>query len=192
MRVVLVKNGIVSQAYNGKSLEELESALGKQGGEYLAHETAVVGSRWPEVEAAQESDPEPMTTQEVTAQLDQIRQQLVTDYIAQWGYISKRDMWPELDSESRELASFTDAALALPEKYSAITGFLLGSGVEEPTAIQIHETASKLRGYKSRHIQLLRRSEIVRTQLIEKYQNISDTEKLNWNSQSEWDLEYGA
>lgn len=126
----------------------------------------------------------PLTIEQVRYQLDALREQATTEYVARWGDLSKRELWPLLDAEMIRAADET-AETINPEKYPAIVGFLGASG--QPTVgAAVFATAAGLRQHKVHHVAHLRRSELLREQLISDYAALTDADKLTWVAATEW------
>lgn len=129
-------------------------------------------------------EPIPPTLEQVRAQLDALREQTITEYIAQWGDLSKRELWPLLDAEMVRAASET-AETINPDRYPAIVGFLAAS--EQPTVgAAVYAAATALRQHKSHHVAHLRSSELLRERLLNEYDDLSAAEKLTWSAAAAW------
>ena len=132
-----------------------------------------------------EPAPIPATVEAVRAELDGLRQQAITEYVAQWGEASRADLWPLLDVEMREAASETVEELAV-ERYPAIAGFWSASFKTEATAADVIETAARLRTNKAAHSNFLRAGEIRRNLLLTEYAALDEAEQLEWSAPERW------
>ena len=132
--------------------------------------------------------PNPKTVPEIEVELDKIREGVVNAYIATWGELSKTELWPLLDKEIDKSANkeIYDTTVA---EYPAVVGFIQASEVENPTPEQIFATLTGLRQHKSRHVKLLRQTELIRSILLSKYAQLSTQDKFSWDSSTEWSVE---
>lgn len=184
MQVVLVRNNQIVDAYEGHSIEELESALGGQGGAYYENpEGKPLGALWEEPSLIPEPQAPPVL-EVIRAQLDRLREQTTIEYVAQWGDLSKRELWPLLDAEIVRAASETPETIN-PAQYPAIVGFLAAS--ELPTVPNaVHAAAANLRQHKAQHVGQLRRSELLRERLLREYAALPEAEKRAWDAAAAW------
>ena len=129
-------------------------------------------------------EPIPPTIEQVRYQLDALREQATAEYIARWGNLSKQELWPLLDAEMVRAAGETVETIN-PEKYPAIVGVLEASG--QPTVgAAVFAAAAGLRQHKVHHVAHLRRSEMLREQLINDYTALTNADRLTWNAANEW------
>lgn len=129
-------------------------------------------------------EPIPPTLEQVRAQLDGLREQSTAEYVAQWGDLSKRELWPLLDAEMVRAASET-AETINPDQYPEIVGFLAASG--KPTVGSVvYSAAAALRQHKSHHVAHLRSSELLRERLLNEYDDLPAAEKLTWDAATAW------
>jgi hypothetical protein len=164
----------------GRAVEALSSwvrvGTGYDGINFVSPEVPVI----PEPEPI---EPTPTPVDFIKSELDGLRQQAISKYIAQWGEVSKAELWPLLDAEMIRAA--TDLAV-VPENYPAIVGFLIASGFPAPTAELIATTTANLRANKIAHVQFLRKGELWRQQLIAEYEALTDEQKLGWSAAVRW------
>lgn len=184
--------GVVAEIHESASVQALQEFLTARGiqGRAIAAPSSwvVVGTAYdganfvvPEIEP--EPQREPATIEAITSELDLLRQQVIARYVAQWGEVSRIELWPLLDAEMVRAAGETDLN---PEAYPAIAGFLIASGFEAPTAEQIAGAAASLRANKIEHVKFLRRGELLRQQAISEYDALTDEEKLSWDAAERW------
>jgi hypothetical protein len=176
------------------SVDALEEFLELRGIEARAIEapawveigTAYDGANFvePTPEPETTTEPIPLTIEQVRHQLDALREQATAEYIARWGNLSKQELWPLLDAEIVRAVGDT-AETINPEKYPAIVGFLEASG--QPTVgAAVFAAAAGLRQHKVNHVSHLRRSELLREQLINDYTALANADRLAWNAVAEW------
>jgi hypothetical protein len=128
--------------------------------------------------------PTPPTLEQVRSQLDDLREQTTAEYVAHWGDLSKRELWPLLDAEMVRAAGET-AETINPDRYPAIVGFLSASG--QPTVgAAVYAAAASLRQHKSQHVGHLRLSELLRERLLAEYEALPDPERLAWDAATAW------
>ena len=197
MRIAEVSGGAVVAIHSSPSVANLQEFLTLRGVVAQAVEapawvqigTAYDGTDFVEPEPAHAPEPLPLpaprTVHQIANELDIIREQKISDYISQWGNISKIELWPMLSEEIARAATVTAETLLIDE-FPSITGFLIASGVEVPTAAQIYGTAASLRLNKIAHVSLLRKTELIRQQLILQYQELSHEAKLTWVAAMAW------
>ena len=185
----------VAVIHSMDSVDALEEFLELRGIEARAIEapawveigTAYDGAEFVEPEPTEtEPTPEPIppTIEQVRFQLDSLREQATAEYIARWGNLSKQELWPLLDAEMVRAAGETVETIN-PEKYPAIGGFLEASG--QPTVgAAVFAAAAGLRQHKAHHVAHLRRSEMLREQLINDYTALTNADRLTWNAATEW------
>jgi hypothetical protein len=187
--------GIVAEIHESASVQALQDFLDARGIEARAVEalsswvrvgTAYDGTNFVVPETPPTPDPiepTPASVEAITQELDSLRQQAIDKYIAQWGEVSKAELWPLLDAEMIRAAS--DLAV-VPENYPAIVGFLIASGFSSPSAELIAATTANLRANKIVHVQFLRKGELWRHQLIAEYEALTDEQKLSWSAAVRW------
>jgi len=200
--------GEVAEIHSTPSVEQLEKFFNRRGIEARAVEapewvqvgTAYDGTAF--VQPPPPSEPEPMplllvepepwvepapippTLEQVRSQLDSLREQTTAEYVARWGDLSKRELWPLLDAEMVRAVGET-AETINPDRYPAIVGFLAAS--EQPTVgAAVYAAAATLRQHKSHHVGHLRLSELLRERLLIEYDDLPDPEKLTWDAATAW------
>jgi hypothetical protein len=182
----------VTAIHSTSSVEALEEFLELRGIEARAVEappwvqtgTAYDGTAFVEPEPAPEPEPIPPTLEQVRSQLDSLREQTTAEYVARWGDLSKRELWPLLDAEMVRAAGETVETIN-PERYPAIVGFLAAS--EQPTVgAAVYAAAASLRQHKSHHAGHLRLSELLRERLLTEYEAMTEAEKLAWDAVAAW------
>jgi hypothetical protein len=182
----------VTAIHSTSSVEALEEFLELRGIEARAVEappwvqtgTAYDGTAFVEPEPAPEPEPIPPTLEQVRSQLDSLREQTTAEYVARWGDLSKRELWPLLDTEMVRAAGETVETIN-PDRYPAIVGFLAAS--EQPTVgAAVYAAAAALRQHKSHHVGHLRLSELLRERLLTEYDALPDAQKLTWNAATAW------
>ena len=218
MRIVQVSGstgpGFVVEVHSVDSVEALEEFLEARG----IQDRAIAAPDWvlpgitydgadfvqPQVDPPTEPTPMPRTVEQVKAELDGIRERKMSEYVAQWGDLSKRELWPRLSPEIIDLAGKAPADVN-PEAYPMLCGFVEESGfpVDPPEgetsadketregqlkAIVVGYGA-KLRGHMRKHSFHLRRGEEKRNQLLSEYEALSDEEKLAWDAETAWAAE---
>jgi len=169
----------------------------------------------PEPEPAPEPEPMPAPTpptlEQVRSQLNWLREQALADYIDLWGEASQRIMWGLLATDLRAIAGVAVGDI-LPAAYPNLVGFLIGSSLKDPdenpisypadTEEELTETqqaqrlamrqqliftaANNLRHHQEQHMAFARRTEELRTKIIEEYFDLPDPEKLAWDAATAW------
>jgi hypothetical protein len=198
----------VAVIHSSESVEALEEFLELSGIEARAVEapdwvqigTAYDGTAFAQPSPAPEPEPIPLllvepepwvepapippTLEQVRSQLDSLREQTTAEYVARWGDLSKRELWPLLDAEMVRAVGET-AETINPDRYPAIVGFLAAS--EQPTVgAAVYAAAATLRQHKSHHVGHLRLSELLRERLLIEYDDLPDPEKLTWDAATAW------
>ena len=198
--------GSVVAIHSAKSIQDLEEFFAARGiqdraiaapSSWVLPDIAFDGSTFVAPAQAAQPVPTPPTVEQLASELDGLREGATTAYVSTWGDLSKREMWPKLKPEIKELALITSAAGVVVGAYPSIVGFLQGSGITSPSADEIYTTAAGLRAHQSAHIALLRRTEMLRAALITEYSALADdAAKLAWLSGSSleqrWEAAYGA
>ena len=197
IRVAQIVEGAVTKIYgNAQSVEEIAAffeAAGIVADAIEAPDWVQIGTTYDGEAFAQPPpppEPEPMpsptppTLEQVRSQLDSLREQTTAEYVARWGDLSRRELWPLLDAEMVRAAGET-AETINPERYPAIVGFLSASG--QPTVgAAVYAAAASLRQHKSHHVGHLRLSELLRERLLAEYEALPDPERLAWDAATAW------
>jgi hypothetical protein len=177
--------------------------------------TAYDGTDFVEPEPAPEPFPEPsaipvLTLAEARAQLDAIRERLLSDYVAQWGEASRREIWNLLAADVRDITGVPIASI-IPDAYPNLVGFLIGSNdlpmsypadtggseAEQAQRLALQQqllagVAANLRGHQSQHVALVRRTEQQRARAIAAFEALDEVAKEAWDAATAWaDAEVG-
>ena len=150
------------------------------------------------------------TLAEARAQLDAIRERLLSDYVAQWGEASRREIWNLLAADVRDITGVPTANI-IPDAYPNLVGFLAGSSdlpmpypadtggseAEQAQRLALQQqllagVAANLRGHQSQHVALVRRTEQQRARAISAFEALDDVAKEAWDAATAWaDAEVG-
>ena len=197
--------GLVVAIHEQPSVSDLETFLTERGSSDRAIEAPqswiTVDTEYDGTNFVQPTPPTtppatPPTPEAVRAELDQLRENAVAEYVAKWGDLSKREMWQPLKQEIKELALITSAVDVVVGVYPSIVGFLQGSGVADPSPQQIYDTAAALRAHQSAHLKELRRTEVLRETILNAYVAEPEADRLAWLAtqtiEQRWSVAYGA
>jgi hypothetical protein len=128
--------------------------------------------------------PVPLTTRQLKAELDGLREQEIAEYISQWGTASRQELWPLLE---KELMRIADDESPTATRYPTLVGFIEATDSEaDITPELLKATGLHLIEYRKAHSKKLRETEIRRNSLVEKYLALTEAEQLEWDSASEW------
>ncbi len=111
IRVAEVVGGSARKIYSFESLANAEeffaaagiAAIAVEAPDWVQIGTAYDGTAFAQPPPAPEPEPMPAPTpptlEQVRSQLDALREQTTAEYVAQWGDLSRRELWPLLDAE---------------------------------------------------------------------------------------------